>query len=382
MARRHRVIYLLDYVTAPGHFLSCEIFRRYNGGHSWWIEPMSRSYPVKKFRHLYLHGHPAEVGYQHGSSLSGEIREVLDYYRGLFGLAESELRRQGAHYGEIIRKFDAGFATEIEAIARSAGLDTRLIYALNSRSEIFNNVMLAECTAVINSGEALLAQNWDWAEVFEPLVVDMSIERPDGHRIRMLTEPGIIGKIGMNSAGLGVCLNILTSAHRIEGLPVHVLLRAILECRSLGEVEAIVDRHSTGKASHILVGDASGGCLSIEFSGGVSLRLKPESGLLCHTNHYLANPSLNSTILFPSTEERMRRAMQLLNKDASREGIRHMLLDRSMAEMSICRPYSPADIQGFGNVGTVFSLVMDLTSGKMDIRAGSQGDTNFYRVAV
>jgi len=210
----------------------------------------------------------------------------------------------------------------------------------------------------------------------------MQIERPDGHRIRMLTEPGIIGKIGMNSAGLGVCLNILNSDKQLEGLPVHVFLRAILECRSLGEAEAVLDNHSTGKASHVLVGDAQGNCLSVEFSGGISMRLNPDSGLLCHTNHYLANASLNSAIGFPSTMERMSRATQLLKMDASKQGIRDMLLDQSEAELSICRPYCPADIPGFGNVGTVFSLMMDLKRGSLEIRAGSQKDGNFYRVSV
>jgi isopenicillin-N N-acyltransferase-like protein len=40
------------------------------------------------------------------------------------------------------------------------------------------------------------------------------IIRPDGHQLIQLTEPGILGKIGMNSAGVGVCLNILAA-----GLP-------------------------------------------------------------------------------------------------------------------------------------------------------------------
>jgi len=343
---------------------------------------MSQSISSKSFRRLRVRGAPGEIGWQHGSSLRQEIHRVLDYYRGLFGLPEDELLGWGRQFRDIIADFSADYAEEIEAIAAGAEQNPLLLYALNSRSEIFNNVAVAECTSVINTRESILAQNWDWAESLEPLLVDMTVERADGHRLRMLTEPGIIGKIGMNNAGLGVCLNILGWEQRLTGLPVHILLRAILDCSSLAEVEELLSGNSHGKASHILVGDRDVGCISVEFAGGNSFRLRPEDGLLLHTNHYLAAQSLNTAELFPSTHERIHRARSLLARDTSRSGIRAMLLDQSEAELSICRPYSPSEIPRFGTVGTVFTVLMDLRRGEMEIRAGSQGDKEFYRVSV
>ncbi len=343
---------------------------------------MNPSIPTHSFRRLHVSGAPGNIGWQHGSSLREEIREVLAYYRGLFGLPEDELLHQGQQFGDIISDFSADYAEEIEAIAAGAELDPRLLYALNSRSEIFNNVSVAECTSVINTQERIIAQNWDWGEVLEPLVVDLTVERDDGHRLRTLTEPGIIGKIGMNSAGLGVCLNILSCEQRLNGLPVHILLRAILDCSSLASVEELLEGNSHGKASHILVGDGDGGCLSVEFAGGNSLRLHPQADVLLHTNHYLAAPSLNTAELFPSTHERFRKASRLLASDASRSGIRAMLLDQSEGELSICRPYSPSGILGFGAVGTIFTVLMDLKRREMEVRAGSRDNDDFYRVSV
>ena len=343
---------------------------------------MNPSIPPGTFRRLHVGGAPGEIGWRHGSDLREEIHEVLAYYRGLFGLPEDELRHQGRKFGDVIAEFSADYAEEIEAIAAGAGLDPRLLYVLNSRSEIFNNVSVAECTSVINTRDRIMAQNWDWGEVLEPLVVDMTVQREDGHRLRTFTEPGIIGKIGMNSAGLGVCLNILSCEQSLHGLPVHILLRAILDCSSLASVEELLEGNSHGKASHILVGDRNGGCLSVEFAGGNSLRLQPQADVLLHTNHYLATPSLNTAELFPSTHERLRKASHLLANDATRSGIRAMLLDQSEGELSICRPYSPSGIPGFGAVGTVFTVLMDLKRGEMEVRAGPRDGGEFYRVSV
>jgi isopenicillin-N N-acyltransferase-like protein len=318
----------------------------------------------------------------HGEQLRDEIGETLDYYRQLFGLGDVELRAQAGEFAAVTGAFNADYAGEIEAIANAANIEPLFIHALNSRSEIFNNLDVAECTSVMNCADALLAQNWDWSEALEPLVVLLRIEAGDGHRILTLTEPGIIGKIGMNSAGLGVCLNILKTHSRLLGLPVHVLLRAILDCRSMGEVRSLLERTRVGKASHVLIGSAGGECLGTEFAGALSHTLEPLEGLLLHTNHYLADEGLNKLEAFPSTHERLRRARDLLAADSSPAGVRAMLSDQSQAELSICRAYSPADLPGFGNVGTVFTVLMDLAAGEMQLRRGADPATAFYRVSV
>ena len=59
-----------------------------------------------------------------------------------------------------------------------------------------------------------MAQNWDWMEEQSPNLLLLTIIQPDKPTIKMVTEAGIIGKIGLNSAGVGVCLNAI----RIPGL--------------------------------------------------------------------------------------------------------------------------------------------------------------------
>jgi hypothetical protein len=50
------------------------------------------------------------------------------------------------------------------------------------------------------------------------LIVVLEIRRPGFPTILMMTEPGIIGKIGFNSAGLGVALNWLTCGQPLFGV--------------------------------------------------------------------------------------------------------------------------------------------------------------------
>jgi isopenicillin-N N-acyltransferase-like protein len=322
------------------------------------------------FPEIHLHGTAQQRGHAHGEQLRDSIHEVLEYYRSLFQLSDKQLREEAAEYARIIRAFSPEYAQEIEAIAAAAGLHADYIVALNSRSEILNNAGISECTSLMNTRSALLAQNWDWSEALEKLVVLVRLQRPDNHSICMLTEPGIIGKIGMNRAGLGVCLNILKTSERLHGLPVHILLRAILDCGDITEVRQLLGMVGVGKASHILVGDANGECVSVEFAGSQVLALQPRDGVLLHSNHYLAAAELNDLEAFPSTHERLQQATELMDEDASVSGIHRMLRDQTRGEMSICRPYSESAMPGYGKVGTVFTLLMDLGQRTMTIQRG------------
>jgi isopenicillin-N N-acyltransferase-like protein len=334
------------------------------------------------FPEILLVGDARQRGHAHGEQLRDSIHQVLDYYRTLFRLSDADLRREATEFGHIIKGFSGEYAQEIESCAAAANLDAVYLYALNSRSEILNNVDVAECTAVMHSGSALLAQNWDWSEALEELVVLIRLQRPDNPTICMLTEPGIIGKIGMNSAGIGACLNILRTTDRLRGLPVHVLLRAVLDSTSMAEVRALMNLVNVGKASHVLVGDAAGACLSVEFSGIESFQLEPDGDLLLHTNHYLSESAANTAEAFPSTHERLQQAQAMLAADSSPAGLLAMLRDQSQGELSICRPYSLSEATGFGRVGSVFTVMMDLAEREMQVYRGPAEDARCYRVVL
>ena len=82
------------------------------------------------------------------------------------------------------------------------------------------------------NGDAFLAHNWDWKPSQRESMVIMKIRQKNGKPdIFMVTEAGIIGKTGYNSAGLCLYLNALSTDQAPKGLPLHIAMRGILDCK-------------------------------------------------------------------------------------------------------------------------------------------------------
>ncbi len=340
---------------------------------------------MNQFPLISISGGPYERGRQHGQQLSEEIAKAIDFYRSIFGLSEDEILRHAVYFRNIIDEFNPAYSEEIKGIAQGAGVDLLWIVALNARTEILSRNACAsnECTAVYFPTPSILGQNWDWGKALEPLTVLMKIEQPAGHVIMMITEPGIIGKIGMNNAGLGVCLNILTLGKRLVGLPVHIILRAILDCKSLAQVDALLTQHGNGKASNIIVADASGNGFDMEFCDQTSYRLVAESDYLLHTNHYLGNP-INSEQNpdFSSSYTRFSKAMQILSdhRERSVESMCELLSDESDQSLPIYREY--VSDESVHELGTICTIVMELAQQKMHVRKGKGIGAEFFEYRV
>ena len=231
-------------------------------------------------------GSAFERGRAHGEKARQRVERSLANYAALFsfnGMAWDEAQRRGAAYRDVIGTFDPALLEEMEGIARGAGRPFSEILALNARTELLPPSFLTgadagECTAIAvsplasSTRETLLAQNWDWIgsqrEAMIVLRVRDGTGQEDAPACLTLTEAGMLAKIGFNASGLGVCLNILRSVHdgARPGVPVHVLLRALLKCDSVHGAVARAARLSFGGSSNILMADRAGECASLEFS--------------------------------------------------------------------------------------------------------------------
>jgi isopenicillin-N N-acyltransferase-like protein len=334
------------------------------------------------FRQITLSGDPGERGLEHGRLLAAEIQQTVELYLRYFATPEAEIVGMAKEYSRAVREFNADYAIEIEAIAEAADLPPWKIYALNARTEIINR-RAPECTALYFARNRILGQNWDWLAALEPLCVIATVVRPDGHWIVTLIEPGMLAKIGMNSCGLGVCLNILLQPHGGAGVPVHVVLRAVLDSMNIEQAKQEIMRSGNDKASHLLLGDARGGCFGMELAAEGVHELTPTDDLLVHTNHYLtpgvAEPDPQST-----TRDRLAKA-QSLGGDASEQSaddMRRILLDMSDGERSINSTYrSREDFDGM-DAGTVATLVMDLPNKIIHVSQGNDPQRAFTRLEL
>ncbi len=328
---------------------------------------------------IVLEGPPRARGRALGEAIRERIRDTWTFYGDSIFLNPSlDVRAGGLAYLAAISAFRAEYAAEIEGIAEASGLEAWEIAALNARTEILHSSVHpaaatgpGECTALYFPGSRTLGQNWDWMQRLEALMVLVEIRRDDGHRILQLAEPGIIGKIGLNSAGIGVCLNILSGTASRPAVPVHVLLRAVLDCTSLDEVRRTVAGACFGTCSHMLAGDDRGRALGVELYGEEVDFIEPAGDVLLHTNHYVARPRDQSgDLLIPNSKRRYGRAGELLDADEpqSVERMQRILLDREGAPDSICAAYR--DVGPF-RIGTVSSIVMDLPCREMHLTAGN-----------
>lgn len=260
------------------------------------------------------------------------------------------------------------------------------VLALNVRTEIMFGLFTAPsqvdipsdgCTAlgwIGDSGESFIAQNWDWQRDQGPNLVVCHVSQP-GTGIpdfSMVTEAGIIGKIGLNSAGVGCCLNAIR-ARGVDPtrLPVHFALRRVLE--STSRKSAIEKIRSVGVAgsAHILIGDETGAsgleCTSI----GVKELAMNENKRVYHTNHLvLEHPDVDEPPWLKDSAVRLSRIHQLaasadIGGGPGLESALEMLKDEEDGPCSINRRQ-----EGASTFQTLFTIVMNLSRRTSTVKVG------------
>lgn len=337
---------------------------------------------MEKFPLIELSGTHAEIGEAHGKNLKGRIEKTIDFYQKVFRKDKQSIFEAVEDFIAPIKKFDQSLAAEIEGIAEGSDQPAEWIYALNSRTELLSRFS-DECTAAYFPKSSILGQNWDWAKELEDLAVIMRInEERTGNRILMMTEPGIIGKIGFNSAGLGVTLNLLKSNEQSYGVPIHILLRTILQSTSIGNALERLETVKLGKSSNVIIGTDKGKFLDIEFCGSKIFAFDDTSSNWVHTNHYLGEEINTDPIEFASSFARYERSRLLANNldGISIDQMKAILLDTENLKLPICRKYVPDEY--IDNVGTVTSIIMDLPNRTMHITKGSPLTNSFVEIKL
>jgi isopenicillin-N N-acyltransferase-like protein len=210
-----------------------------------------------------------------------------------FGLDERDARTAALRMADVVARWRPQMLEEIEGVAAGAGMDLWQVMALNGRTEILSQAKCSgppECSTIAyrpDNGSAFGIQTWDWHHELDPYWHTHRIAGTR-HDYVGLTEHGVLGKIGINSAGLGLHFNIL--GHRDDaptGVPVHLLAAAILG--EAGTVDEAMDllrsaRVSTSGAFTLVAEDAA---VCAELSPCRVTTLVPMDGFASHTNHFL-----------------------------------------------------------------------------------------------
>jgi len=365
-------------------------------------------------------GSARERGQQHGREARSRVARSIATYARLFaycGIDWQGAQRLGAAYRDLIGDLDPALLAEIEGIAAGAGRRVDEILALNARTEILppsypgeahpelDRIAAAnaktgvpdwgECTAIAvrpaasATGGTLLAQNWDWLGAQRAALVLLRVRGAGGASCLTLTEAGMLAKIGLNSRGFGVCLNILRSSDdgSRSGVPVHVLLRALLAREGVADAVEFASGLSFGASSNVLCADASGDTAALEFSPRGLEVVRGAGAALCHTNHFLAPAAArHQASLAPSlsTVPRLARITALTGAHRGKfspADLERMLRDESDGTLSICRSPDPALAPEIC-IETVASVVMDLGARVMHIAPDVPSRVDYVPVAL
>jgi len=336
-------------------------------------------------------GSPSEIGSAHGEQLAGRIDQCVQLYRGVFGLADAELDRRAAHFESVSRAWSPDLAIEIDAIADASGQRRSDVWAMNARSEMlaYLGIKATECTSVLAPKLGLLAQTWDWLADLEPLTVVLDVTHADGHRLATVTEPGMVAKIGLSSTGVAVGLNFLSSPARLVGVPVHVLLRGLLDARPGSDLDELLDRAGPSRSAHVFLAsrDAASGLTtgsSLEFTGEKMFRRDSIDEPLLHTNHFLLTDLVPDAASADSSVARLSRSEALVDQGSavSVQAVKDHLDDRVNSEFPICRKWEPSTrLLGF-DTGTLCSIAIRLNDGEMDVRRGHDPSESWQTISV
>jgi isopenicillin-N N-acyltransferase-like protein len=365
-------------------------------------------------------GSARERGQQHGLRAKPRIERSIANYARLFAYCGIDWRgaqRLGAGYRDVIGDLDPALLAEIEGIASGAGRQVDEILALNARTEILPPSYpgephpdrseiaaanahsgvpdLGECTSVAvrpaqsTTGTTLLAQNWDWLGAQRAALVLLRVRGAGGASCLTLTEAGMLAKIGLNSRGFGVCLNILRSSDdgARPGVPVHVLLRALLERDSVADAVAFAAKLSFGASSNVLCADAAGDTAALELSPRGLEVVRGADATLCHTNHFLSPAGARHQAPLVSSLSTVPRLERIISLTGAHKGkfspadLQRMLRDESDGYLSICRSPDPS-LAPEARIETVASVVMDLGERVMHIAPDVPSRVDFVPVAL
>lgn len=345
---------------------------------------------------LRLSGSPYEQGVQHGEQLKERIGHNLAVYMDRFEregkVSRAEVLRRARTYFSAIAAQNSDYAAGIRGIAAGSGYDLEELSALNVRYEILyyqfgqNALTMAEpdgCTSfaalpeATSNGHLLLGQNWDWIPRVQGAIL-RTVE-PDGLETLSYTQAGIFGgQIGLNSAGLGLAINGVTTTDddwsRLRK-PFHVRCFEILRSHTFQAAVGVVVDAERSCSTNFLIAQTPDSVLDVEAAPDTLSVLTARGGCLVHTNHFL-DPAATGVVEPPSERRphsyfRLDRLTALMadHRPLDVPTMQRLLRDHSNAPYSVCR-HEDLEEPPEERYRTVTSVVMDLHAGTLWLTDG------------
>jgi len=361
---------------------------------------------------LELEGTPYKQGLRHGELARELIAQNIKIYFYRFEretkLPRAEVLRRAGLYLRVIEQSAPQYAEAMRGVAEGSQRELLEIAALNARYELIYSEVTRQaltpphpspvfrdgrgsggegpdgCTsfALLPSktanGHLIMGENWDWIPEVQGVI--LKIREPGMPEILCFTEAGIVGgKIGLNSAGLGLAINGLNSEHdnwAVLAKPFHVRCCEVLRCTDFDHAVRIVTAGERSVSANFLIAQAPDRAVDLETAPtGVSMLL-PQDGWLAHTNHFINPTAAGLTREIqpskrPSTKQRLARVQYLLRTSSRLDIARaiEILRDHDDFPYSLCR-HADEHFPQEERYHSVVSVVMDVSERVFMIASG------------
>ncbi|KAI1628203.1 isopenicillin-N N-acyltransferase [Exophiala viscosa] len=326
-------------------------------------------------KHVKCSGTPYEIGQQHGQTAKTEVYGSIAFYEAFFkertNLSWSQVQDVSRAFLPFLDSTYPEYVEEMKGVADGAGVDLDSIVALNVRTEIAYGMLSDGCTAFTwkTSDQSFIGQNWDWRIEQTPNIISLAIQQPSKPTITMMTEGGIIGKIGLNSAGVGVTLNAISAPGVIYNkLPVHLALRTVLNSTSREEATSSLRKSGIAAAGHITIADAATGAVGLECTALDIVEMPMDNkGTCTHSNHLVNQHKVKENSILTDSPFRLDRVQELIKgiEEPTIQNLSEMLKDEKNYPAAICRAVGEKS-----TIATLFSIIMDLKAGVAKVKIG------------
>jgi isopenicillin-N N-acyltransferase-like protein len=366
---------------------------------------MSRA--VRQLPLVRAEGGAYERGWQHGRAcgdLIGRYPDVLAEVLEDEGrmralsirpgrLTRAELCTAARAFAPSLEAFAPHLMHEIRGIADGAERPFDEVLLINVRAEVLGllntrGAPLDGCTAFAVgptrtvSGAVLAGQNLDQDPRNGDLLIVLHVVPEVGPAVLMCTFAGLVGYLGINSAGLAVMQNsVSTPTWRPEGMPHYFMKRVLLEQTSLnGCLEVLRGAQVCSSGNYVLADASAGQVTDGELTPeGLAIVESPDSDAVVHTNHFLHPDLVPREALLPNlpdSTDRRARMQALVGCDGSLSvpDFQTALRDHQGYPTSICR-HQPG-------LATIASIVAEPLAGRLHIAAGTPCTTVYATYAL
>ena len=347
----------------------------------------------KKVPVVELSGNGYQRGLQHGNALKNEIGEVFKKWKENIQLSTNlnvdsviSMFYRATNFEPAMKKWTPELFDELRGISKSTGQSFKDVYCFQLVDEFWvyldklQNPEYHHCSgigiAATNSHPAYIAQNMDLENFMNGYQVLFHISSYNNEPEQyLLSCAGLIALNGINSNGIGVCVNTLMQLEASsDGLPVACVIRGILSKQDGASALKFLKTIKHASGQNYIIG-AVDSVYDFEASANKVVRFLPDADnplLVYHTNHPLTNDDIkpwyiesqkkilsgeaknnNSFIRFASLKNRL----TLPDSNFSINLIKEILRSKDNQLNPICRVYKN------GEAVFTFSSVI-LTLGK------------------